>query len=382
MSDHHTQDQQDNLVAARLLLERLNVAAEDLVAAPAIRPAIPTFAEYVPVVRATMSPRTTSYVTYTTYWNKLLDYGWSERRIDEPTVAEFKTLVEHMRVTRAIRRSDRGGRAVVLHSITAFRYLYGFAVKDGFIHPNDDPAAKLDKPPPVLSQRRALPEQLLRWMIEVTDSTGNDPELDSLILRLHIETACRIAGALALRLEDLDPIQCLVQLHEKGGTTRWQPVSPSLMAELLHHGTERGAVRGERLLRFRNGKPITGRRYSYLFDRLGEHIPAVRAHGVTAHWIRHTTLRFVERKYGTAVAKAYGGHKDYHRDANDIYTRATIEEVAEALSFITGEPHPLTDAGHVFWQEPQRFSFGQAGIDSPPSPPPALPWRDQEGAAK
>ena len=48
--------------------------------------------------------------------------------------------------------------------------------------------------------------------------------LDSLILRLHTETACRRGGALALRPADLDPDQCLILLHEKGETVRWQPV--------------------------------------------------------------------------------------------------------------------------------------------------------------
>ena len=49
------------------------------------------------------------------------------------------------------------------------------------------------------------------------------------MLRLHTETACRRAGALALRPDDLDPDQCLIRLREKGETVRWQPVSPTLM---------------------------------------------------------------------------------------------------------------------------------------------------------
>jgi hypothetical protein len=40
------------------------------------------------------------------------------------------------------------------------------------------------------------------------DARGDDPALDALILRLHIETACGRGGALALRPIDLDPDQC------------------------------------------------------------------------------------------------------------------------------------------------------------------------------
>ncbi len=48
-----------------------------------------------------------------------------------------------------------------------------------------------------------------------TRSAGDDPELDTPILRLHTETACRRGGALALRPRDLDPDQCLILLREK-----------------------------------------------------------------------------------------------------------------------------------------------------------------------
>ena len=52
----------------------------------------------------------------------------------------------------------------------------------------------------------------LAWALaeinETAATTGNDPALDSLLLRLHTDTACRRGGALALRPQDLDPDQC------------------------------------------------------------------------------------------------------------------------------------------------------------------------------
>src|SRR5690242_9035843 len=44
---------------------------------------------------------------------------------------------------------------------------------------------------------------------------GDDPELDTLILRLHTETACRRGGALALRPQDLDPAVVAESLVER-----------------------------------------------------------------------------------------------------------------------------------------------------------------------
>ena len=175
-------------------------------------------------------------------------------------------------------------------------------------------------------------------------STGDDPALDTLLLRLHIETACRRGGALALMPEDLDPEQCLIRLHEKGGTLRWQPVSPTLMSHLLAHGESRGGLdSGQRLLRYADGRPITSRRYDYLWRRLGSHLPWVATQQVSMHWIRHTTLTWVERNFGFAVAQAYAGHEDHGRGGRAMatYVRAGLPEVATALAALTGEAHPL-----------------------------------------
>ncbi len=83
-----------------------------------------------------------------------------------------------------------------------------------------------------------MPDTRLAQINEIAATTGDDPELDTLLLRTPGE-ACRRGGALALRPSDLDPAQCLVRLREKGETVRWQPVSPTLMARLIQHGQKR-----------------------------------------------------------------------------------------------------------------------------------------------
>jgi integrase/recombinase XerC len=94
---------------------------------------------------------------------------------------------------------------------------------------------------------------------------GDDPELDTLILQLHTETACHRGGALALRPADLDGEQCLILLREKGETVRWQPVSLTLMAALARHAAERHAPPDGRLLRYADGWAVTYRRYDGLW---------------------------------------------------------------------------------------------------------------------
>ena len=67
---------------------------------------------------------------------------------------------------------------------------------------------------------------------------------------------------------------------------------------------------------------------------------------VSTHWIRHTILTWVERRFGFAVAQAYAGHNDAAHGARAMgatgtYVRARLPEVATALSALTGEQHPL-----------------------------------------
>jgi integrase len=168
-------------------------------------------------------------------------------------------------------------------------------------------------------------------------------------LRLHTETACRRAGALAIRPRDLDREQCLILLREKGETFRWQPASPTLMAGLVQHAGERHAPPDGQLLRYRDGRQITERRYDGLWVRIGRELPWVPTQDVSTHWIRHTTLTWVERNFGFAVARAYAGHSDGNGATGSVvtltYVRATLAEVATALSALTGEPHPLALPG-------------------------------------
>lgn len=222
------------------------------------------------------------------------------------------------------------------------RCVYRYAAADGLIADADNPALRVAKPRRLTSTRRALPDARLAEINDVVGTTGNDPELDSLLLRLHTETACRRGGALALRPADLDIEQCVICLREKGETMRWQPVSPTLMRHLVSHSTSRGGSPKDQLLCYRNGRPITARRYDYLWTRVGRQLPWVATQQVSTHWLRHTTLTWVERNFGYAVARAYAGHGG-KSDAGTTttYIRADVHEVAAALAALVGESHPL-----------------------------------------
>lgn len=331
-----------DLEAARLLLARMGITPEQLIATqPTKSKDMPTFREYVERV-AEAVPIGTRHA-YGSYWRRIVD-AWGDHRIDEPTPLEIRQLCENLKTHVITRKNSRSGRCATEHLISALRCLYRHAVADGLISEADNPALRVAKPRRLPSTRRAIPEARLAEIVHVTRTAGNDPELDTLLLRLHTETACRRGGALALRPQDLDPDQSLILLHEKGDTTRWQPVSPTLMRHLLMHAQTRGAEPTGQLFRYRTGKPITTRRYDYLWSRIGKHLPWVATQQITTHWLRHTTLTWVERHFGYAVARAYAGHTDNsNAGTTATYIRADLHEVATALAALTGEPHPLTE---------------------------------------
>ncbi|WP_347405050.1 site-specific integrase [Micromonospora sp. WMMD718] len=206
----------------------------------------------------------------------------------------------------------------------------------------DSPAHRIGKPRRLPNTRRALTPDEVSAINAAARSGGNDIILDALLLRLHTETACRRGGALALRLIDLDTDHALIRLSEKGGTQRWQPITPMLAGRLNDHARARGAVAPtDALLRYRNGQPATYRRYDLLWQRIGRQLPWVAVQGITTHWLRHTTLTWVERHFGYGVARAYAGHTDRRGPATTTYIKADLSAVATALAALTGRPHPL-----------------------------------------
>jgi integrase/recombinase XerC len=324
---------------ARLLLDRLGFDASTVLT-PATT-LVPTFGNYIPVVQAAVSKATRQ--TYLPYWTRILD-DWADLELTTPTPSDIKQLAEKVRQNAVVRRNARQGRGAVELFIAALRCVYQHAVDDELISEPQNAARKVRKPLRLPSGRFALPTDRLSQINHVAATTGNDPELDSLLLRFHQETAARRGGALAMRTpHDLDPDQSLVCLHEKGGTTRWQPVSRTLMQALLEHSDTRSAPPGEQLLRYQNGTPLTRRRYDSLWNRLGRHLRWVSAQQVTTHWLRHTTLTWVERNFSYAIARAYAGHLEHSGDIGTTvtYVKAGIHEVATALAALTSEPHPL-----------------------------------------
>jgi len=162
----------------------------DLAAVPQPCKPVPTFAEYVPVVSAAVSGGTRR--AYGSYWNRVIEQ-WGGRRMDEPSPSEIRQLMAYVKTHVVARRNARGGRSAKEHLVAALRCLYRRAVDHGLIAEADNPARKVAKPRRLPSTRRAVPDARLAEINQAAAATGGDPELDTLLLRLHTEPAAAVA---------------------------------------------------------------------------------------------------------------------------------------------------------------------------------------------
>jgi integrase len=311
----------------------LGLEIEDLVAAAAHRPRLVTVREWVAVVETTFSTRTAA--TYRPYWRLLVAHH-GDRALASLTLADLGAVVTFAVGRAMVRRPGSTGRASRETCVAALRAAFARAVAAGIVPSN--PAAALVKPRRQPSRRRALDERELAELIDAVRLTSRDPDLDLLLVRFHLETGARRDGALHLRRRDLDEVRSTLWLREKGGAEREQPVSPSLLAQLVRHHAER-ADDTDAVLRTRDGAAITGRRYDTLFGRARRALPWSDRTPVSAHVLRHSAITAVGRIGGYPVAQVFAGHA-----ASSItgrYLHATLAEVAEAVAVMTGEPHPL-----------------------------------------
>ena len=179
---------------------RMGASAEDLAAwVP-----VPTFGEYVPrVIERVPAP---SCRIYGPYWTRIVA-AWELRRLDEPDEADVLGLMEALRRNALVRRTSTGGNGAV----------YRWAVTDQILTARQNPMERVRKPRKGKSRSHAITPELYA-RIWTAATTGNDPELDALLLRFHLETGARTGGALALRLADLNVEEYLVRLRRQAPT--------------------------------------------------------------------------------------------------------------------------------------------------------------------
>ena len=273
-----------------------------------------------------------------------------------------RALAEARRRDR--KRAERGqepcgwtGNSAVELMISAARQVYTYAQHDGYVPADFSPAAGIPKPGRGGSRRRRMTESELDELFFVCTSTGNDPELDTMLLRFHLATGARQEGAIRLKLRHLRDQDATIVIPDKGSLAKRGhdhredervPVPQTLIDELRRFARSRGATEPhETVFHYRTAHPRTGaanppltsRRYDTLHKRVKRYCAWAVKGEWGSHWLRHHAAGEMEDLGGRAVKQRFLRHRP--NGQTDQYAVATLEEVASIVALRTGEPHPL-----------------------------------------
>ena len=197
--------------------------------------------------------------------------------------------------------------------------------------------ASIVVPRRTLAPERPLSTSELDDMFRVATTTGDDPELDRLLVLFLRHTACRREGSLNLVRQGLDGTTRCVTLSEKGGQVRTLPLAGWLLDELEAFSGARGAqVPADAVFRYSDGHPLTRRRFNTLFNRLDRHTVWSEELDVGPHWLRHTTLSDVAAVAGVRVAEAYAGHQASTAPTIFRYTAVDFDDLVGAYEEVFG----------------------------------------------
>jgi site-specific recombinase XerD len=222
--------------------------------------------------------------------------------------------------------------------VLAVRAAWARALREEMVTNNPANDVAVPERPP--SRRTALAcEQLTEAHLSLL-AHSRDPDLDGVVFQLLRETACRRAGAIGLAYADLAPTTRTVRVVEKYAKQRWLPTSAHLMQRLRVHACERDHPGCSRVLHRRDGGHVNDKWFEGFAQRI-QQVPWAGELGVTAHWLRHTTLTDIERIAGVRVAAAYAGHADATFGVTGIYTKPSQEEMraAHARLFFDSPSH-------------------------------------------
>lgn len=361
-------------IADLTLEERKNahMRTPAVVAATPIAPAAPTVAEIVEKmrkkyreketlrIRANIQPDgsinikdTTTYRTYDTHWKRLVEVHGAKSitELDQEMIETFaraaqKSAIATHKAANIVRvakgltaREFTGGRSFNL-ALDSVSVIMAYAVSKKYIPENS--THKVARAKKAAGKRRALTFAQVEEVMQVALNGGNDPILDYLLLWTLLETAGRRGGLIRLQCGDIkeENGQHYLHLHEKGDSDRLQPITQTLYDALLSLAQSRGSTRPtDPVFRYHpnsqgHAAPLTMKRFETLWRRIRSELPWAEEKGVSSHWLRHTTITWIDRAFNPTVAQAFAGHAPATMTAE--YSIPTDELLAQAHAALTG----------------------------------------------
>ena len=309
---------------------------------------------------------TTTYRTYETNWIRLekLHGNLPINQLTEELALEFCSYAMRLaKKTHAINAKCRKAKGLTIkeetghhaynRALDTLATIISYGLKKGAL--TNSPLSDIKRKAISESDRHGLTPDQVEEILSVALRGGSDPELEYLMLWTIIETACRSGGLIKLQLQDLDSKELMIRFHEKGGKSRKQPVSKALMQSIISFAKSRGLKSPtDSLFSYKYicschsteklectckshqhsdcselSIPVSPHKFEKLWKRLGEQISWVAEKQISNHWLRHTTLTWVDRATSSnSIASKYAGHGPASVTAG--YTSARKEEIRQA----------------------------------------------------
>lgn len=283
---------------------------------------------------------------------------------------------DRKRIAKGLTALEGHGRGAEESAVAALRSFFAFQE-----HPlNTTGTGVLTKPTRRSRERRALTEWELIELCNTTELSGNDPDLDSLIVEYGIATGARRLGAYSLTVRQLRFDKQMIEMRDKGEVIADAPVSLDLLERLRSHAIERGGPQCDTTIkghdpyapvfwsRARNSngryRPLGPRRFDDLHERWRASHQWAEIEHVGYHHIRHTIAERLKTSYGQHVAQRYLRHAD--TSITDNYGRCTTAQLAGVMGELLGFEHPLVVGGQQRTNRTiQRFGL-QTELDDQP----------------
>lgn len=340
----------DGRDAVLKMAEALGLSASDLAAvasSAASSAEAPTVAQFAPRVIEACSAK--ALPTYRPHFVRLVD-AFGDRQLSEVTVTDLSVLRDTTMANAAAQKVaaaeakgrplvsyelDAHGRGAGENSVRAFRFFFKTARRERLVWENV--AMEVEVPKRLPAPERPLTTEELGEVALIWCTTGNDPELDTVMFEFHRKTAARREGGLNLRLGDLDERRGSVTITEKFGKTRELPYDVAGLRRLRSFAVRRGAATAsDHVFRSSRHTAISRRRYETIYDRLDAHTSWTERIDLGVHWIRHTTLDDVRTVADSRVAAAYAGHADASQGTIGLYNKISFDELCGAFEAIFG----------------------------------------------
>ncbi len=279
---------------------------------------------------------------------------WAERRGLKRTVA--RNQVRELRGRPLLGSDGRGAREQFLQ---ASRWMFSWLGDEEKVKTN--PAKKIKLPPRQEAGARSLTDEEFMEVYGVAVSTGQDPNLDGLILRHLLIQAVRRGALLETTCGGLDVERCRIRYWDpKKQTWRYRPTTATHMADLLTHALTRGprvaappdaspderrhglpaltdtspvfyshpvdTFDAEGNFVSREVRPISRKRIESLFARIRRHLPWTERIELRCHDIRHTSGRMVFKAADQQAAKLHLAHDG--GSTTDHYLKERLDELA------------------------------------------------------